>query len=83
MREQRPIRLCFDISSAGLREQRFKKPENVCPLFRGDKKLDNRRPLAPGTGDSFGAETNKLTIGVKRNEKAIQAAKARISGTGS
>jgi hypothetical protein len=49
-----------------LRQQRLEQPENVRPLFRGDTKLDDRWPLAPGTCDGLCAEAREHTIGVKR-----------------
>jgi hypothetical protein len=66
VREQSPIRLRFDVSSAGLCEQRVKQPEHMRPLFRRDKEFNDRWPLAPWTGDGLRAESREITLDVKR-----------------
>ena len=52
------------------------------PSIIGQTQQQMSEPLSQEYGQQF-LNAMRATIGVKRNEKAIQAAKARISGTGS
>lgn len=52
------------------------------PSIIGQTQQQMSDPLSQEYGQQF-LNAMRATIGVKRNEKAIQAAKARISGTGS
>lgn len=69
--------MCFDMMNAALGKQRFKELESMRPLFGRNKKLDDRRPLPPGTANGLGAEPRERTIGVKR--KRLRPTRAGVN----